>query len=59
MAIENAGFVIRPTISAPQSRTMIDAAVAEAEAMSVAVTVVVVDESGSRRRCCGWTERRW
>lgn len=38
--------MMRPTISAQATRVMIDAAVAEAEAMSVAVTVVVVDESG-------------
>jgi glc operon protein GlcG len=33
-------------MSTPISRTMIDAAVAEAKAMSTPVTVVVVDESG-------------
>jgi glc operon protein GlcG len=36
----------RPTLSAAASRLMVDAAVAEAESMSVPVTVVVVDESG-------------
>jgi glc operon protein GlcG len=36
----------RPTLSALASRAMVDAAVAEANAMSVPVTVVVVDESG-------------
>jgi uncharacterized protein GlcG (DUF336 family) len=36
----------RPTMSALASRAMVDAAVAEANAMSVPVTVVVVDESG-------------
>jgi glc operon protein GlcG len=36
----------RPTVSDSISRLMIDAAVAEANAMSVPVTVVVVDESG-------------
>jgi uncharacterized protein GlcG (DUF336 family) len=41
-----AGLATRPTVSAVTSRRMIDAAVAEATAMSVAVTVVVVDESG-------------
>jgi glc operon protein GlcG len=37
---------MRPTLSAQVSRLMVDAAVAEADAMSVPVTVVVVDESG-------------
>jgi glc operon protein GlcG len=36
----------RPTLSDEASRLMIDAAVAEAKAMSVPVTVVIVDESG-------------
>lgn len=36
----------RPTLSGTASRLMVDAAVAKANAMSVAVTVVVVDESG-------------
>lgn len=36
----------RPTLSGKASRRMIEAAVAEAGAMSVPVTVVVVDESG-------------
>lgn len=36
----------RPTVAAAASRLMVDAAVAEANAMSVPVTVVVVDESG-------------
>jgi glc operon protein GlcG len=39
-------LVMRPTLSDEASRLMIDAAVAEANAMSVPVTVVVVDESG-------------
>jgi glc operon protein GlcG len=37
---------MRPTLSAHVSRVMVDAAVAEANSMSVPVTVVVVDESG-------------
>ena len=37
---------MRPTLSARTSRLLVDAAVAEANAMSVPVTVVVVDESG-------------
>ncbi len=36
----------RPTMSDAMSRVMVDAAVAEARAMAVPVTVVVVDESG-------------
>jgi glc operon protein GlcG len=36
----------RPTLSDAASRAMIDAAVAEANAICVPVTVVVVDESG-------------
>ena len=39
-------IAMRPTLSVQASRLMIDAAVAEASAMSVPVTVVVVDESG-------------
>jgi glc operon protein GlcG len=38
--------VTRPTLSAEASRRMVDASVAEANSMSVPVTVVVVDESG-------------
>lgn len=36
----------RPTLSVRASRLIVDAAVAEARAMSVPVTVVAVDESG-------------
>jgi uncharacterized protein GlcG (DUF336 family) len=36
----------RPTLSVQASRLIVDAAVAEARAMSVPVTVVAVDESG-------------
>lgn len=36
----------RPTLSHTAARLMVDAAVAEADMMSVPVTVVVVDESG-------------
>ncbi len=36
----------RPTLSGAASRALVDAAVGEAESMSVPVTVVVVDESG-------------
>jgi uncharacterized protein GlcG (DUF336 family) len=39
-------FITRTTISDLASRRMIDAAVAEARAMSVPVTVVVVDDAG-------------
>jgi glc operon protein GlcG len=40
------GLAIRPTLSARGARRMVDAAIAQAESMSVPVTVVVVDESG-------------
>ncbi|MBV9196926.1 MAG: heme-binding protein [Solirubrobacterales bacterium] len=36
----------RPTIPSRAARLIVDGAIAEAEAMSVSVTVVVVDESG-------------
>src|SRR5260370_42131080 len=39
-------IAMRPALSATASRQMIDAAVAAANAMSVPVTIVVVDESG-------------
>jgi glc operon protein GlcG len=39
-------FETRPTVSNAMSRKLLDAAISEAQAMSVAVTVVVVDESG-------------
>jgi len=42
----SAASATRPTLSTLVSRLMIDTAVAEASAESVAVTVVVVDESG-------------
>jgi glc operon protein GlcG len=42
----SAGSATRPTLSTLTSRVIVDAAVAEAIAMSVPVTVVVVDESG-------------
>jgi glc operon protein GlcG len=37
---------MRPTLSAQAARVMVDAAIAEANSMSVPVTIVVVDESG-------------
>jgi glc operon protein GlcG len=46
MPTGSAASATRPTLLARQSRQMIDAAVVEAESMSVPVTVVVVDESG-------------
>ena len=46
MADEPTTAATRPTISATWADTMISAAIAKAAAMSVAVTVVVVDESG-------------
>jgi glc operon protein GlcG len=42
----SAGLISRPSLSAQASRRMLEAAVAEAGSMSVAVTVVTVDESG-------------
>jgi glc operon protein GlcG len=36
----------RPTLSTETARTMVDAAIAEAVAASIAVTVAIVDESG-------------
>ena len=46
MSEESAVSTTRPTLSALTSRVLVDAAVAEANAISVPVTVVVVDESG-------------
>ena len=46
MSAESAMSAMRPTLSGRASRLMIDAAVGEANATSVPVTVVVVDESG-------------
>jgi glc operon protein GlcG len=46
MADEPTTATMRPTISAVWADTMISAATSRAAAMSVAVTVVVVDESG-------------
>ena len=40
------GEATRPTLTEAASRQLVDAAVAEATAMSVSVTVVTVDESG-------------
>jgi glc operon protein GlcG len=39
-------FDSRPTVSSAISRGMLNAAMSEAQAMSVAITAVVVDESG-------------
>ncbi len=46
MAGEQSAAALRPTVSAAWAGAMISAAVGRAEAMGVAVTVVVVDESG-------------
>jgi glc operon protein GlcG len=46
MSATQDGLATRPTLSAAGTRRMIDSAVAEAESMSVPVTIVVVDESG-------------
>jgi glc operon protein GlcG len=43
---QTAAPATRPTLSSEASRLMVDAAVAEANAVSTPVTVVVVDESG-------------
>ena len=40
------GLTTRPTLTTRGARRMLDAALAEADSMSVPVTVVVVDESG-------------
>lgn len=46
MTDPSATATMRPTLSATTSRSIVDAAVAEANAMLVPVTVAVVDESG-------------
>jgi glc operon protein GlcG len=46
MSEANEGLTTRPTLSAHGARRMVDAAVVQAESMSVPVTIVVVDESG-------------
>ncbi|MGO9779641.1 MAG: GlcG/HbpS family heme-binding protein [Streptosporangiaceae bacterium] len=46
MMAEPATWAMRPTLAANVSRQLVDAAVAEAAALSVSVTVVAVDESG-------------
>jgi glc operon protein GlcG len=46
MATDTGTWATRPTMAGESSRQMVDTAVAEAAAMSVAVTVVIVDESG-------------
>jgi uncharacterized protein GlcG (DUF336 family) len=45
-------WATRPTLSDAASRRLVDAAVGEATAMSVPVTVVVVDESGVLKEMC-------
>jgi glc operon protein GlcG len=42
----NTAIAMRPTLTDDAARRMIDVAVLEAKAMSVPITVVVVDESG-------------
>lgn len=46
MSETRAGLITRPSLSAQASRRILEAAVAAARKMSVAVTVVTVDESG-------------
>ena len=49
----NAGtWAVRPTLDSAASRQMVDAAVAEASALSASVTVVAVDESGVLKELC-------
>ena len=49
----NAGtWAVRPTLDSNLSRQMVDAAVAEASALSMSVTVVAVDESGVIKELC-------
>ena len=43
---------MRPTVPCAASRRLVDAAVAEATAMCVPVTVVIVDESGVLKEMC-------
>jgi glc operon protein GlcG len=43
---------MRPTLPAAVARRLVDAAVAAATAMSVPVTVVIVDESGVLKEMC-------
>ena len=45
-------WAVRPTLDSSASRQMVDAAVAEASALSVSVTVVAVDESGVLKELC-------
>jgi glc operon protein GlcG len=42
----------RPTLPGARARRLVDAAVREAEAISVAATIVVVDESGVVKEMC-------
>jgi len=42
----------RPTLSRAQARRLVDAAAREAEAISVAATIVTVDESGVLKEMC-------
>jgi glc operon protein GlcG len=52
MATNDGTWATRPTLPGGLSRRMVDAAVGEAAAMSVAVTVVAVDESGVVKELC-------
>jgi len=46
MGLNDGNSTIRPTLSVADARRMVDAALAEANTMAVAVTVATVDESG-------------
>ena len=52
MTTNTATWAVRPTLSSNASRQMVDAAVAEASALSASVTVVAVDESGVLKELC-------
>jgi uncharacterized protein GlcG (DUF336 family) len=52
MDTEAALTTTRPTLSRARARRLVDAAAREAEAISVAVTIVTVDESGVLKEMC-------
>ncbi len=52
MTTDSGTWAMRPTLATALSRRMVDAAAAEASAMSVNVTVVAVDESGVLKELC-------
>jgi len=52
MTTDSGTWAVRPTLGVTASRQMVDAALAEASALSVSVTVVAVDESGVLKEMC-------